>query len=46
MSVMALSAPTHMLATAPAVVNRRQKIDRNSAGKFALAAMANARPTM
>ena len=46
MSVMALSAPTHMLATAPAVVKRRQKIESRRAGKFALAATANASPTM
>ena len=32
--------------TAPAVLNRRQTIDRSSAGKFALHAIANARPTM
>ena len=34
-----------MLATAPAVVSRRQKIDNTNAGKFALAATANANPT-
>ena len=35
-----------MLATTPAVVHRRQKIESTSAGKFALAAMAKASPTM
>ena len=35
-----------MLAWAPRVVKRRQKIDSTSAGKFALAAIAKARPTM
>ena len=35
-----------MVATAPAVVKPRQKIDSTSAGKFPLAASANARPTM
>ena len=35
-----------MLTCAPAVVSRFQKIDSTSAGKFALAAIANARPTM
>src|SRR5712691_8577987 len=35
-----------MLATAPAVLQRRQNIDSTSAGKLALAAMAKASPTM
>ena len=35
-----------MLATAPQVVNRRQYIASSSAGKLALAATANASPTM
>jgi hypothetical protein len=35
-----------MLATAPAVVQRRQKMLSTSAGKFALAAIANASETM
>ena len=33
-------------ACAPRVVKRRQKMESTRAGKFALAAMANARPTM
>ena len=45
-STSAETVPTSMLATAPAVVKRRQKIDSSSAGKFALAAIANASPTM
>ena len=40
------AVPTNMLVQAPAVVSRRQKIDRTSAGKLALAAIANARPTI
>ena len=35
-----------MLAWAPRVVKGRQNTDRTRAGKFALAAMAKARPTM
>ena len=38
--------PTIMLAWAPRVVNGRQKTESTSAGKLALAAIANARPTM
>ena len=40
------NVPVSMLATAPAVLNRRQKIARTSAGKFPLAAIANASDTM
>ena len=40
------SAAETMLATAPAVVHRRQKIESTRAGKFALAAIANASDTM
>ena len=45
-STSAETVPATMLATAPAVVKRRQKIESSSAGKFALAAIANASPTM
>ena len=38
--------PITMLATAPWVVHRRQKIESTSAGKLALAAIAKARLTM
>ena len=40
------NVPTIMLASAPRVVKRRQNIESSSAGKLALAAIANARPTM
>src|SRR4026208_783444 len=38
--------PTSIEDIAPSVVNFDHVIDRSSAGKFALAAIANARPTM
>src|SRR5512143_851217 len=46
MSTSVDTVPTTMLVTAPAVVYPRQNIESTSAGKFALAAMANASPTM
>ena len=46
MSKSVASVPNSILVTAPAVVNRRQKIDNSSAGKLALAAIANASDTM
>src|SRR5579864_6289637 len=39
-------APVRIDVTAPAVVKRFQTIDISSAGKLALQATANARPTM
>ena len=46
MSATVSRAPVTMEATAPAVVKRRQTMESSSAGKLALQAMANARPTM
>ena len=43
---MALMTPNSTPVTAPAVLNRGQLSAMSSAGKFALAATANARPTM
>ncbi len=40
------AAPTTMLQTAPAVVKPFQMIDISKAGKFALAAIEKANPTM
>ena len=41
-----LSVPTSTPVTAPVVLKRRQVSASSSAGKFALAATANASPTM
>ncbi len=41
-----MNAPVAIDQTAPIVLKRRHTIDSSSAGKFALAAIANARPTM
>jgi hypothetical protein len=43
---MALTTPVTTPVIAPVVLNRRQLSASSSAGKFALAATANARPTM
>ena len=45
-SPIAETTPTTTPVTAPVVLNRRQVSASSSAGKFALAAIANARPTM
>jgi hypothetical protein len=41
----AMTRPVKMLATAPAVESFLQNTESTSAGKFALAAMAKAKPT-
>ena len=45
-STIAETTPISTPITAPVVLNRRQVSASSSAGKFALAAIANARPTM